>query len=601
MGKEIEEEPLRKPWQAKQKTKQEEEKEQRVASRPGSVNRSSDYNNSNDKPPSRPSSKIATQELEENEITKPLNRNKTPTNEQEPRPKSRNKMSTVEKDEVDSRPSRSNNFKISKSSESEPLVDEHSEETLRPRSRNKTPTDISLEDEDLGFQRPKSREWKTSAALNLLSSEESQDEIPFTEDEPILKSSMGRDENLKDSFRMLNSRTRKISASGKDDEDIDSYSKTQGQEENVPRPNSRARKISTSKLDEDMESASPSNKNKSSAEEGNISRPNSRTRKASATNIEAGDNALAMPACKDKVKQKEGKSSRPQSRNKISSTEDCTVLDKSDIVRDQSIAESNQETFERKRTFSSSSGFEQLEPAEGNPEEHDEDELMIILDDNYGLEDVAEEDEEYPEKHPLGMMSLQEHNVDPKAVEELEMQYQLESSKQGSRPSSSLERPPSILKGSREASKERTDGHNVSRPGSRSSFQDRKKISFDDDFQPELPMDSMEIQAKSRSQSKERPGSRSSLGSMKDRHSIERKKSASLVPELETIDIPASLKEKLESIEHPQEYPRRHSTERQDSPRPSSRPPSRPPSTGYTHLDEFERKLAEMETELETE
>merc|ERR1719259_174174 len=83
---------------------------------------------------------------------------------------------------------------------------------------------------------------------------------------------------------------------------------------------------------------------------------------------------------------------------------------------------------------------------------------------------------------------------------------------------------------------------------------------------------------------------------MKDRHSIERKKSASLVPELETIDIPASLKEKLESIEHPQEYPRRHSTERQDSPRP----PSRPPSTGYTHLDEFERKLAEMETELET-
>merc|ERR1712198_535117 len=266
MGKEIEEEPLRKPWQAKQKTKQEEEKEQRVASRPGSVNRSSDYNNSNDKPPSRPSSKTATQELEENEITKPLNRNKTPTNEQEPRPKSRNKMSTVEKDEVDSRPSRSNNFKISKSSESEPLVDEHSEETLRPRSRNKTPTDISLEDEDLGFQRPKSREWKTSAALNLLSSEESQDEIPFTEDEPILKSSLNRDENLKDSFRMLNSRTRKISASGKDDEDIDSSSKTQGQEENVPRPNSRARKVSTPKLDEDMESASPSNKNKSSAE-----------------------------------------------------------------------------------------------------------------------------------------------------------------------------------------------------------------------------------------------------------------------------------------------------------------------------------------------
>merc|ERR1712198_501391 len=286
MGKEIEEEPLRKPWQAKQKTKQEEEKEQRVASRPGSVNRSSDYNNSNDKPPSRPSSKTATQELEENEITKPLNRNKTPTNEQEPRPKSRNKMSTVEKDEVDSRPSRSNNFKISKSSESEPLVDEHSEETLRPRSRNKTPTDISLEDEDLGFQRPKSREWKTSAALNLLSSEESQDEIPFTEDEPILKSSLNRDENLKDCFRMLNSRTRKISASGKDDEDIDSSSKTQGQEENVPRPNSRARKISTSKLEEEIESAKTSSRNKSNTKEGNISRPNSRARKVSTPKLD---------------------------------------------------------------------------------------------------------------------------------------------------------------------------------------------------------------------------------------------------------------------------------------------------------------------------
>merc|ERR1712024_62796 len=61
----------------------------------------------------------------------------------------------------------------------------------------------------------------------------------------------------------------------------------------------------------------------------------------------------------------------------------------------------------RKRTTSiSSTGFEQVEPAEWIQSENDEDELMIILDsDNYGLEDV-EEEEELPERHPLGIVNL---------------------------------------------------------------------------------------------------------------------------------------------------------------------------------------------------
>merc|ERR1719210_2130568 len=93
-----------------------------------------------------------------------------------------------------------------------------------------------------------------------------------------------------------------------------------------------------------------------------------------------------------------------------------------------------------------------------------------------------------------------------------------------------------------------------------------------------------DVPQKSRSQSRERPGSRTSQGSFKGRSDLERKKSASQVPELETIEIPASLKEKLEQIE--QNEPIYKSSERQDSPRP----PSRPSSTGYSHLDEFQRK-----------
>ena len=263
----------------------------------------------------------------------------------------------------------------------------------------------------------------------------------------------------------------------------------------------------------------------------------------------------------------------------------------------------------RKRTTSiSSTGFEQVEPAEWIQSENDEDELMIILDsDNYGLEDV-EEEEELPERHPLGIVNLPADDIDNEAMEELELQYQMETGKvsrqsgrDGSRPSSSLERPPSILKGSREGSKERKEKDNRSRAGSRNSGKDAlhdRKISFDDDYHPESMDNQMNLEEnvvsseKSRSQSKERPSSRSSVGS-KGRSEQERKKSSSLVPELETIEIPVSLKEKLDRID--QNDIKVHSNERPDSPRP----PSRPPSTGYTHLDEFERKLAEMEDELE--
>ena len=250
----------------------------------------------------------------------------------------------------------------------------------------------------------------------------------------------------------------------------------------------------------------------------------------------------------------------------------------------------------RGRTVSvSSSGFEQTEPAEWIQDEDDEDELMIILNtDTYGLGNVKEEVEE--DTHEAD-------KVDDRAMEELELQYQLESGKRsamsersGSRPMSPHERPPSILKGSRDGSNERKERDQQSRPGSRSSnkdsLMDRKKISFDDDYQPNVIAigDDREVP---RPHSQERPGSRTSIGSHKSDHNIERKKSSSLVPELETVEVPRELKEKLDRIESSDV--RGRPLERRDSPRP----PSRPSSTGYTHLDEFERKLAEMEDDLQ--
>jgi len=168
----------------------------------------------------------------------------------------------------------------------------------------------------------------------------------------------------------------------------------------------------------------------------------------------------------------------------------------------------------RGRTTSvSSAGFEQTEPAEWIQDEDDEDELMIILNtDTYGLGNVREEvEEEVPERS----------KVDDRAMEELEIQYQLESGKRsamsersGSRPLSPHERPPSILKGGREGSNERKEKEHHSRPGSRSSNKDtsmdRKKISFDDDYQPNVSTVGDDVD-----HSQERPGSRTSIGSHK--------------------------------------------------------------------------------------
>lgn len=239
------------------------------------------------------------------------------------------------------------------------------------------------------------------------------------------------------------------------------------------------------------------------------------------------------------------------------------------------IAEGEAAQSKRRRTFSrSSSGFEQTEPAEWVQGENDDDELMIILDtDNYIIQ---EEDENEESKKPITMMT-----VNDEAIEELEIQYAKETGRI-SRPLSPEERPPSILKGSsRDPSNEGAEVK--SRPGSRNSFKDnsmdRKKISFDDDFQPDVD------------KTTSRPGSRTSVGSGKGRHESERKKSSSLVPELETLEIPSGLKERLDKMEK-LETPVK--SERKDSPRP----PSRPSSTGFSHLDEFERKLAEMEDEL---
>ena len=292
--------------------------------------------------------------------------------------------------------------------------------------------------------------------------------------------------------------------------------------------------------------------------------------------------------------------SRPSSKSKIEST--SRPMSRNEELRkmaEELVSEEPElksDVPKRGRTTSvSSAGFEQTEPAEWIQDEDDEDELMIILNtDTYGLGNVKEEvEEEAPEKM----------KVDERAMEELEIQYQLESGKRsalsdrsGSRPMSPHERPPSILKGNRDGSNERKEKDQQSRPGSRSSNKDtsmdRKKISFDDDYQPNL-LALGDEKEQSKSHSQERPSSRTSIGSQKSDHNIDRKKSSSLVPELETVEVPRELKEKLDRIENSDV--RGRPLERRDSPRP----PSRPSSTGYTQLDEFERKLAEMEDDLQ--
>ena len=399
--------------------------------------------------------------------------------------------------------------------------------------------------------------------------------------------------------------------------------------ENVAsRPGSKMKETSEPELkcqleftEEEVLPTRPRSKLKGKQQEQESSRPGSQTEKRSFTETEQ---RMSRPSSKMSGQQEPD--SRSSSRNEKTSNQDETKSDlsktkekwsgyKSPILQeniDESLIDNNQITevsTEKKqkkiRTLSSSSsGFEQVEPAEWyQSEEHDEDELMIILD-----TDTIEEEEEL--KHTLGFQDISNEPVDIEAMEQLELQYEIENGKrsrlfdrENSRPSSAIERPPSILKASREASNERSEKDEKSRPGSRSSMKenllDKKKISFDDDFQPETldqKKENDEASLKSRSQSRERPGSRSSLGSLKGPQDHDRKKSSSLVPELETIEIPASLKEKLDRIEQ-SEPNSKYEKERADSPRP----PSRPSSTGFSQLDEFERKLAEMETELQNQ
>ena len=298
--------------------------------------------------------------------------------------------------------------------------------------------------------------------------------------------------------------------------------------------------------------------------------------------------------------------SRPKSRTEdVVEESEIVTIRKSAVSPHQKEREMLQEIIaegetdvsdKRKRTFSrSSSCFEQTEPAEWVQGENDEDELMIILDtDNYVLEEVDEE-EETAESKSMAYTAKKTSHFDDDTMNELELQYENENGRK-SRPMSPYERPASILKGCRNTLDDRVEEQ--SRPASRNSFKDtsaeRKKISFDDDFHPDVTEQAQSKPDKSRSQSKERPSSRSSVGSGKGILEMERerKKSSSLVPELETLEIPSSLKEKLDKMEQ-LEPPVR--SERKDSPRP----PSRPSSTGFSHLDEFERKLAEMEDELE--
>jgi len=113
---------------------------------------------------------------------------------------------------------------------------------------------------------------------------------------------------------------------------------------------------------------------------------------------------------------------------------------------------------------------------------------------------------------------------------------------------------------------------------------------------------------KQRPYSKERPSSRSSQASnqsLKVQSETDRKKSSSVVPELEIVEMPHFIRKKKEDLQDnliqrkSDEFENSGQIDRADSPRPPSQ--NRPLSTGFTHLDDFERKLAAMESELEHE
>lgn len=129
--------------------------------------------------------------------------------------------------------------------------------------------------------------------------------------------------------------------------------------------------------------------------------------------------------------------------------------------------------------------------------------------------------------------------------------------------------------------------------GSEFDNEDELMIILDTDQQLPEYEDKQPLSVKSRSASKERPGSRSSQGS-----------SSSAVskpgfPELEIVDLPPSIKKMIDGMKGLEEG----TTEKEDfdtvKTQDSTR--ARSASTGFSHLDEFERKLAEMEHDLENE
>eukprot|EP00092_Neocalanus_flemingeri_P010785 GFUD01011614.1.p1 GENE.GFUD01011614.1~~GFUD01011614.1.p1 ORF type:complete len:1750 (+),score=541.73 GFUD01011614.1:94-5343(+) len=96
---------------------------------------------------------------------------------------------------------------------------------------------------------------------------------------------------------------------------------------------------------------------------------------------------------------------------------------------------------------------------------------------------------------------------------------------------------------------------------------------------------------KDRSESKERAGSRGSQGSGSSAVSKPG------VPELEIVDLPPSIKQMIDGMKGLQE----ELLEKEDFGIMLKPESPRPASTGFSRLDEFERKLAEMEHELENE
>jgi len=171
------------------------------------------------------------------------------------------------------------------------------------------------------------------------------------------------------------------------------------------------------------------------------------------------------------------------------------------------------------------------------------------------------------------------------------------------------------------------------RPGSRTSSsgfpqaepREMPEMEYDDEDELMIILDDVEMQKsgrneaepelevlKSRSQSRERPGSRGSQTSQSSRQGVLKSRSASNVPELEAVEVPDSLKTMIEGLRKMEEEgddevdlarPRSGAREpKEEFPRPMSQArPISAASTGFSHLDEFERKLAEMESELDHE